>query len=73
MTTLIIIQLILAIALVIFPTIFQSIDGIKALEKKTVINIVRIIITTFFEQIWIVITLLLFLLFFYIAYQFNTN
>ena len=64
---------IFSIALIIFSTIFLSIDKIKALEKITLINILRIIIATFFKQLWMVITLLLFLLFFYIVYQFNTN
>ena len=64
---------IFSIALIIFSTIFLSIEEIKALEKITLINILRIIIATFFKQLWMVITLLLFLLFFYIVYQFNTN
>ena len=63
----------ISITLVVSMTIFQSIDEIKALEKKTIFKILNIIVTTFFQQTWNVIVLLLFILFFYILYQFNQN
>ena len=56
-----------------FLDFFFSIDEIKKLEKKTIGKIISIVFKQFFKNLWAVTGILLFLLAWYIVYNFLNN